>query len=89
MSHDFSLPEGKQLTLTVTVKDKDILQYLLVWQNRERVSSEEGLKMLDHPVIMGLELDTIGLTAPFSGDINRVRELMAELNHHLGVKNGN
>jgi hypothetical protein len=84
MADDFSLELGKVLTLTVVVKDKNILGPLLAWQNKERVTTEAGLKMLDNPIMQGLELQAIGLGSTFTGNIIRVRELLAELSREIG-----
>lgn len=89
MANDFSLEVGKVLTLTVVVKDPDILGPLIAWQNRENASlTEAGKKMIDNPIAKGLDLQEIGLVPSFSGDIERARQLLAELKSIIGEPSG-
>lgn len=89
MANDFSLTVGKVLTLTVVVEDPEILGPLIAWQNKDQAMlTEAGKKMIDNPIASGLRLQTIGLVAPISGDIERARQLLAELKSIIGEPNG-
>lgn len=89
MANDFSLTVGKVLNLTVVVEDPEILGPLLAWQNKDQAKlTDAGKKMVDNPIAMGLSLQAIGLVAPMSGDIERARQLLAELRSIIGEPNG-